>query len=114
MSIQLYHNPRCSKSRQAKELLDDRNITYETVLYLKDVPSKSEIKSIVQKLQISANELIRKKDEFYKTNYSKLTLSEKEAIDLLHSHPELIERPILVMEKSAAIGRPLSNIEEIL
>jgi arsenate reductase len=109
--ITIYHNPRCSKSRQTLELLQEKNITPEIILYLDTPPSRNEIRTLLGKLGISARELIRKSEEDYKTlNLSDASLSEDDLLDALASHPRLIERPIVVSGNKAVLGRPPENV----
>ncbi len=109
--ITIYHNPRCSKSRQTLELLREKNITPEIILYLDTPPSRNEIRTLLGKLGISARELIRKSEEDYKTlNLSDASLSEDDLLDALASHPRLIERPIVVSGNKAVLGRPPENV----
>ena len=114
MTLQLFHNPRCSKSREAVQFLEDNNIAFQTTLYLSEIPTKKELKEIIKKLNIPAQDLIRKKEKIFSENYKNINLTENEAIDLMIKHPKLIERPILISNDAAAIGRPLSNFEQIL
>jgi len=114
MSTILYHNPRCSKSREALALLESKSIEFETKLYLKETPSRKEIETLVKKLNIPADKLLRKKEKVFKENCDVKVLSEKQAIDLMVEFPVLIERPILVINDKAAIGRPIENIENLL
>lgn len=110
----IYHNPRCSKSRQTLQLLEENRVSPEVVLYLEDVPSKSDLKNILKKLEISAEKLIRKGEKDYKENFKGKSLSEDEWIDAMIKFPKLIERPIFVKGNKAVIGRPPENILDIL
>ena len=114
MTLELFHNPRCSKSRDAVQFLEGKNIDFQTTLYLTNGPSKKELKTIIKKLKIPAPQLIRTKDKFFKENYHNKKLTEEEAIELMVKYPILIERPILISSDAAAIGRPLSNFDQIL
>ncbi len=110
----LYHNPRCSKSREALQLLQSKGINADVVLYLENPPSVDELKKIIKKLGISAKDLLRTKE----TEYKDLELQHEEKEDVIlnamHKHPKLIERPILLANGKAAIGRPPENILSIL
>lgn len=110
----IYHNPRCSKSRQTLQLLEEKGVSPEVILYLNDVPTKSDLKSILKKLNISADELIRKGESDYKENFKGKNLSEDEWIDAMIKFPKLIERPIVVKDDRAVIGRPPESVLEIL
>lgn len=111
----IYHNPRCTKSRAALELLESRGIEFEVVNYLDDPPSEKELRQLVKMLGIKPRELVRKGEALFK----ELGLGEKEPTDkewitILAENPKLIERPIVVHNGKAAIGRPTANIEAIL
>lgn len=114
MSIELYHNPRCGKSRDAKTFLENEKIDFTTRLYLNDNPSKSELEALVKKLAIPAEDLIRKKEKIFLAQEKRKNLTDEEAIKLMVANPILIERPIVVNGNQAAIGRPLENIISIL
>ena len=115
MSWQLYHNPRCSKSRAALALLTEKNISFETVLYLENPLSSDEIKRISSLLNFtSARQLMRTGEAVYK-ELSLADIDDEQALILaMSNNPKLIERPILVGKTKAAIGRPLENIIAIL
>jgi arsenate reductase (glutaredoxin) len=113
-SIQVYHNPRCSKSRMALEYLRSKSIKFETVLYLEKKLSESELKSILNKLNISPLELLRKGEEIYKTEIKNKSLSDDELIKMMIKHPNLIERPIVIIGNKAVIARPAELMNTIL
>ena len=112
--IKIYHNPRCSKSRQGLELLENSGKQFEIVKYLENIPSKEELTSIIEKLQIQPVELVRKNEAIWKENYKGKELSDSEIIDVMIQNPKLIERPIVINNTKAAIGRPLENIQNII
>ena len=113
--ITIYHNPRCSKSRQTLELLKENSISPEIILYLETPPSKSEIQSLLIKLGISARELLRSSEEAYKTgNLADDSLSEDQLIDAMLAEPKLIERPIVVAGDRAVLGRPPENALDLI
>ncbi len=112
--IKIYHNPRCSKSRQGVELLEKSGKQFEIIKYLENIPTKLELTSIIEKLQIKPIELVRKTEAIWKENYKGKELSENEIIDAMIQNPKLIERPIVVNNSKAAIGRPLENIQNII
>lgn len=112
--MELYHNPRCSKSRQALALLEEKGISPEIRLYLSDVPSKKELTTILNKLDIPAEKLIRKGEKVYKEQFKGEKLSQGEWINAMVEHPKLIERPILINGDKAMIGRPPENVLEIV
>lgn len=113
--LTLYHNPRCSKSRGALELLEARGLTPTVVRYLETPLSATQIKALLGKLGISARQLLRSGEEEYKTlNLADASLSEQHLIDAIAAHPKLMERPILEVGDKAVIGRPPENVLELL
>ncbi|WDQ17199.1 arsenate reductase (glutaredoxin) [Rhodopirellula sp. P2] len=111
----IYHNPRCTKSRQALQLLEERGIEPEIIKYLETPPSKKELTEIVKLLGIPAEGLVRKKEPLFKElNLGEQTLTEQQWIATMVEHPKLIERPIVIHDGKAAIGRPTENIAAIL
>lgn len=112
--MKIYHNPRCSKSRQTLQLLEEKGVSPEVVLYLNDIPTKADLKTILKKLNISADKLIRKGENDYKENFKSKTLSEDEWIDAMIKFPKLIERPIVIKDEKAVLGRPPENVLDIL
>lgn len=113
--VTIYHNPRCSKSRQTLALLTDRNINPEIILYLETPPSTAELTELLAKLNMPARDLLRKGEDAYKeNNLNDTSLSEAELIQSMHNSPKLIERPIVVANDKAALGRPPEQVLEIL
>lgn len=112
--ITIYHNNRCRKSREGLQILEESGKDYEVVKYLEDVPSKSELKQIIKLLGIAPLELIRKNEAIWKENYKGQTLSNDQVIDAMIAHPKLIERPIVINNGMAVIGRPPQKILEII
>ncbi|MFJ2548264.1 arsenate reductase (glutaredoxin) [Pseudomonas sp. NPDC087612] len=113
--LTLYHNPRCSKSRGALELLEARGLAPTVVRYLETPPTAGELKALLGKLGISARQLLRSGEDEYKTlNLADASLSEAQLIEAMVQHPKLIERPILIAGNKAAIGRPPEKVLEIL
>lgn len=111
----IYHNPRCSKSRQTLQLLQSNGIEPEIILYLDNPPNKTEIRALLKALAISARELLRQKEQDYKElKLNNTDLSDDALIDAMISHPKLIERPIVVHGDRAVLGRPPENILELL
>jgi arsenate reductase len=111
----LYHNPRCSKSRGALELLEARGLTPTVVRYLETPPSAAELQALLAKLGFNARQLLRTGEDEYKTlNLADATLTEAQLIEAMASHPKLIERPILVAGDKAVVGRPPEKVLEIL
>ncbi|TIH08539.1 arsenate reductase (glutaredoxin) [Pseudomonas leptonychotis] len=111
----LYHNPRCSKSRSALQLLETRGLTPTIVRYLETPLSALQLQALLTKLSLSPRQLLRTGEEEYKTlGLSDLKLTDEQLIAAMVSQPKLIERPILVVGDKAVIGRPPENILEIL
>lgn len=112
--MKMYHNPRCSKSRQTLEILRENNVEPEIIDYLKDVPSKQELSALIELLGIKPEGLIRKGESDYKDNFKGKTLTQQEWIQAMLDYPKLIERPIVVKGKKAVLGRPPENVLELL
>lgn len=112
--IEIWHNPKCSKSREALQLLKDENCHVEVREYLKDAPTKAVLIDLLKKLGIKAHELIRTGEEIYKTTFKGKELNEEEWIQAMVDYPKLIERPIVIQGKKAIIGRPPSLVLELL
>lgn len=107
MHVTLYHNPRCSKSREALALLESKGVSPEVVLYLETPPDRGTLTSLLRKLGISARGLMRTKEsEYAELGLHDNSLSEEALIDAMVKHPRLIERPIAVAGDRAIIGRP--------
>ncbi|MBM1199471.1 MULTISPECIES: arsenate reductase (glutaredoxin) [Pseudomonas] len=113
--LTLYHNPRCSKSRGALELLEARGLTPTVVRYLETPLSAAQLRDLLARLNLSARQLLRSGEDEYKAlNLGDSSLSEAQLIDAMAANPKLIERPILVAGNKAVIGRPPEKILEIL
>ncbi len=113
MNVQIYHNPRCSKSRQTLELIQNKGIEPQINLYLENSPTVEEIGGLLSKLGIPASGLVRKKEDLFK-ELKLQEASETELLKAMSEHPKLIERPIVVVDNKAILGRPPENINEIL
>jgi len=114
MSIKIYHNPKCSKSRATLALLEEQDVDAEVVKYLETPPSKEELKELLTMLELSARELMRTKEEIYKELGLKDVTDEEALIEAMVANPKLIERPIVVKDGKAVIGRPIENVVELL
>jgi arsenate reductase len=110
----IWHNPKCSKSREALKLLEEKGETFEVFKYLDTPPSREEIVTLLRKLGVSARELMRTKEDLYKELGLAKVTDEVKLIDALAEHPKLIERPILIEENRAVIGRPVEKTIEFL
>ena len=115
MAVTLYHNPRCSKSRQTLALLEEQGISPDIILYLETPPDEATLTTLLKQLGLTARELMRKGEQEYKDNNLKNPqLNDKELIQAMLKFPKLIERPIVVNKGQARIGRPPESVLEIL
>ena len=114
MAIQIYHNPRCSKSRAALHLLQEKGVEHEVIEYLKTPPTIEELKVILDKLGMEPQNLMRKGEAEYKEHVKGKDLSRDELIALMVKYPKMIERPIVANDLKAAIARPLELILPII
>lgn len=115
MSVTIYHNPRCTKSRQTLELLEKRGIKPKIVEYLVNPPSETELKRLLKLLGISPRELLRTKEEEYKkAKLDKPDVTDAEIVRAIVKYPRLMERPIVVAGNKAALGRPPENVLKII
>jgi len=112
--IKIYHNPRCSKSRETLAILNSENKEFEIIKYLKDVPSEKELKEILKILNIPAIDLVRKNESIWKDKYKGKDLSEENIISAMVENPILIERPIVINGDKAVIARPPESILELI
>ena len=111
----LFHNPRCSKSRQALNLLEQEKENFEVFMYLDERLEKNFLKELIQKLGMSPRDLLRTGESAYKENNLKdSNISDEEIINLMIEYPKLIERPIYVKGNKAIVGRPPENILKII
>lgn len=115
MSTKIYHNPRCSKSRQTLELLHETGVKTEVIEYLNTPPSEAELKKILTGLKMEPRELMRKgQSEYKELGLDNESLSNDDLIKAMIENPILIERPIVITDKGIAIGRPIENVKKIL
>ena len=115
MTVTIYHNPKCSKSRQTLALIEEQGISPTIIEYLKDVPSAATISDILTKLDIEPRELMRRKEaEYAENSLASDNLSRDQLIEAMVAHPRLIERPIVLSGDKAAIGRPPEDVLKIL
>lgn len=111
----IYHNPRCSKSRQTLALLQDKGVEPEVVLYLEEPPTPATLAGLTKKLKISPRQLLRKGEDAYKAlGLANPELSDSAILQAMSAHPKLIERPIVVKGQKAVLGRPPENALELL
>lgn len=115
MTVTIYHNPRCSKSRQTLQLLQENGIEPEQVLYLEQTPSAEEISGLLKKLGMTARQLLRTGEDAYKAlSLSDKSLSDEVLIQAMTEHPKLIQRPIVVKGDRAVLGRPPENALDLI
>ncbi len=110
----IYHNPRCSKSRNTLALLQDRGIEPEVILYLDHPPDKAQLKALLDKLGMRAAELVRRGEEEYRSCGLSRDSSDEEVLEAMAAHPRLIERPIVVRGRRAVLGRPPENVLQLI
>ena len=114
MSYKIYHNPRCSKSRQTLQILRDNGIEAEIIEYLKDVPTETELKEVLNQLNLNAVDILRKGEAIFKENYKGKELSNDEWIQAMVKYPKLIERPIVTKGNKAVLGRPPEKVLDLI
>jgi len=112
--ITIYHNTRCTKSREACSILEEKGIAFDTVEYLKTPLNQTEIKALLKKLNLKAEDLVRKSEPVFKEKFATKKLTEVQWVKILSENPILIERPILVQGNKAIIGRPVERIVEFI
>lgn len=112
--VTIYHNPKCSKSRAALAILQERGIEPKVIEYLKTPPSADELRAIIAKLGIAPADLVRRGEQVYKDLHAGKTLTDTQWIEAMVADPILIERPIVVRGKRAVLGRPPENVAQLL
>jgi arsenate reductase (glutaredoxin) len=112
--ITIFHNPKCSKSRATLALIEESGATPRIVEYLKTPPTRAELKTILSRLGIKAEQLVRKGEDVYKAKYTGKTLTDSQWIEAMVENPILIERPIVVRGDRAVLGRPPENVKALL
>ncbi len=112
--MKIYHNPRCRKSRETLEIINQSGKEVEIIEYLNDTPSENELKEIISLLGISPEQLLRKNEAIFKENFKGKTLTDDQWIKVMVENPKLIERPIVIDGKKAVLGRPPENVKSLL
>ncbi|WP_299053273.1 arsenate reductase (glutaredoxin) [uncultured Polaribacter sp.] len=112
--IKIYHNPRCRKSREGLTILENSGKEFEVVKYLENLPTEKELTNIISLLNISPIQLVRKSEKIWKEKYKGQELTDIEIIKAMLENPKLIERPIVISNNQAVIGRPSETILSIL
>jgi arsenate reductase len=113
-NIEIWHNPQCSKSRNAMELLEAKGLNTSVIKYLENVPTKEQIKAVLKKLNMKASQILRTGEDIYKELNLKEIDDEDKLIEIMTEYPILIERPIIIKGEIAVIARPIENLEELL
>ncbi len=108
--MKIYHNPRCSKSRQVLSLVKEKTSNFKIIEYIKQPLTFKEIQNLLKKLNMNPIEIIRKNEKIWKDNYQNKTMNNNDLINAMKNYPKLIERPIVEGKKTAVIGRPPENI----
>ena len=114
MELTIYHNPRCTKSREALAVIREKGIEPEIIEYLKEIPSEAQLKQLLAKLGMKPEELLRKNEKVFKEKFKGLTFNDDEWIKVMIEEPKLIERPIVVKGHKAVVGRPLENVIDLI
>lgn len=112
--IKIYHNPRCRKSREGVAFLEEKGLEFEVVKYLEDHFTVASLTQVLQQLEMSPMDLIRKNEAIWKSEYKGKSLSDEELIEAMVANPKLIERPIVVHQEKAVVARPTDMITTIL
>ena len=112
--IEIYHNPRCRKSREALKALEETGVEFRVVEYLKNPPDADTLSELLGKLGMPATELLRKNEAIWKEAYRGKELSNDEIIEAMDEHPKLIERPIVIKGDRAVIARPADRLHELI
>lgn len=113
-TVEIYHNPRCTKSRATLALLQERGLTPKVIEYLQTPPTATQLRALVRKLGIEPEQLVRKGEDVFKAKYAGKALSDTQWLEAMAADPILIERPIVVVGDRAAIGRPPENVLPLL
>ncbi|MFT7879854.1 MAG: arsenate reductase (glutaredoxin) [Sulfurimonas sp.] len=113
-NVTIWHNPRCSKSRDSFKLLEEKGIDAEVIKYLDTPPTKEELKEVLKMLGMAPRELMRTKEEIYKELNLKEEEDDEKLIEAMVENPKLIERPIVIKEGKAVVGRPIEKVIELI
>jgi len=112
--VSIYHNPRCSKSRQTLQLIREAGVEPEIIEYLKNPPTVHELRKILDKLGLPVKSIIRKGEDIYKNHFKDKDFTQEEWLAKLVEYPKLLERPIVIKEDKAVLGRPPENVISLL
>lgn len=111
--VKVYHNPRCTKSRNSLAYLDEKGVSYDVHLYLQDALSHEELKQILNQLGMTPQELLRKNEAVFKDEFKGKDLTDDQWIEAMIEHPKLMERPIIVKGNKAVVARPTEKIDDL-
>lgn len=111
--IEIYHNPRCSKSRAGVQYLKDKGVEFKEILYMKEGISKKELKDVLSKLGMKPMDLIRTEEKIWKEEFKDKRLTDTQLIEVMAAHPNLIQRPIVLHDGKAVVARPAEKIDEL-
>lgn len=114
MTLTVYHNPRCRKSREAIQYLEDKGVSFDIIKYLEQSFDKNTLDQVLKKIDMKPSEILRKNETLWKKEFSSKKWSEEQILNLLVEHPNLIERPIVTHSTSGVLARPLENLIEFL
>ncbi len=114
MEFTIYHNPRCRKSREALQYLEEKATEYQTVKYLEDLFDKKTLGDVLKKIKLNPSDIVRKNETLWKKEYASQYLTENQILELLVKHPHLIERPIIIRSDKGVLARPLENLIDFL
>ena len=112
--LKIYHNPRCKKSREGLAILENSRKDFKVIKYLEKTISKEELHTIIKKLNISPIEIVRKNEKIWKENFKGKELSNNDIVNAMVAYPKLIERPIVIHNNKAIIGRPPEIIKDFI
>lgn len=109
--MKIYHNPRCRKSREALNIIQNYGVDPEIVLYLEMPPTLKELRDVLDKLEMKPSQIVRREEKLFKQEYRDKDLSDEQWLRVLADNPKLIQRPIVVRGKRAVIGRPPESVQ---
>ncbi|MGB0882981.1 MAG: arsenate reductase (glutaredoxin) [Vicingaceae bacterium] len=112
--MKIYHNPRCSKSRETLQIIKDAGVEVEIVEYLNAIPTADELKTLLMKLNLKPTDILRKGEAVYKEKFKTSNFNDDEWIKVMIEYPKLIERPIVVKGNKAVLGRPPQNVLDLI
>ena len=112
--MKIYHNPRCSKSRETLQIIKDAGVEVEIVEYLNAIPTEDELKTLLMKLNLKPTDILRKGEAVYKEKFKNSNFNDDEWIKVMIEYPKLIERPIVVKGNKAILGRPPQNVLDLI